>query len=1145
MANAEDSLNKSGGQRFWKWRSFRILAGIVIFVAVVLICLPLGTRLYLQKWLIDNGADTVTIDRMRLNPFTGVAALEGMNIQKDNKTVFANSTIYLNVGLKNLFGREALLQEATLADVQVNIEKFADGSMRIGSYTIPAPQAENTDTLPEAVEKLEKKVPWILRAQVVNIENVAVHYRQPDLDIELLIEKSVIERFNTDPDDLEGALVLKGSVNNAPVSLDLSTLNVIPQVDIQGKVTISDLPLDDLAEVLEEYLKPFSGKAGINGKVSCSSADKDLSVQYDGLVHLEGGDVGGKGWATKGTINYDGRASLVKKHKDIHVEADGNLQALNGSFAMPAPVINIDNSDIVISGKSSVTIAEKVIVESNASLQLASTTFAMDILEASSGKTSWDGTAHVEIDRESKRIAVRADGTLKTEEPAYSMDVDGAMMEARDQLLTWDGQVEYIKGGGSERKNYVSADGSLDSEALSFSLPEKIELSQKNLNLDGKTEVSLGKDIEVSYQGDLVTGEANVELEGIRAGNRQLTWSGDVGYLLGEKKNQTLTLKGDLAGEDIFTELEKGGLHINQQSLQSKANLSLVLAAEKPSLAGKISLELDALQIHQDDISLLTLAKVSMSEARDNGSGGMSIDALGMEDLEIHSSEKIPVQANVPSMTLSGILSPDLMSATVKRLTIDEPNVTEGAGKTLLARLDSISADAIGVNRDIAVTVDQVSAENGVFLQENGKDPVATMGKLAIGKITYSPDTGFVGNSVEVDSVFANIIRQKTTDTPDKKKEENESASEEAKEKEDPGSEQLKEKTGIPVQIKQVRVTGKSGFKFTDATLARTFMTVFGVKSLEVSDIDLNRPDHPFTYILSGTFDKYSPLEVTGKCAPLAANIFIEQQASLRNYSMQNASPYSIESIGTYFPKGRLDYTSTLKLADARIDMTNNLLFKDLATETVNGALADELNNQLPVSLDLALSMLRDSDGAIDLDVPLQGELSDLKIGLSSIIITALSKGITLAVTPYLAYTALGPTGALVFMGTKFGMKLFDTNLPPLEFETGKKELTEAHEKNLDKVGKKIEKDKKTSYSICGRVGIDEINSAGSTVDQSQSPAQNEAIRRELFKLGESRSLAVKEYLLSNFKIDENRLLICNPGLNLEKGGKPIVEFKQ
>jgi hypothetical protein len=260
---------------------------------------------------------------------------------------------------------------------------------------------------------------------------------------------------------------------------------------------------------------------------------------------------------------------------------------------------------------------------------------------------------------------------------------------------------------------------------------------------------------------------------------------------------------------------------------------------------------------------------------------------------------------------------------------------------------------------------------------------------------------------------------------------------------------------------------------------------------------------------------------------------------------MEHVSPYTINAIGTHFPTGILDYSSQLKINDGKIDMENTLVFTDLESKAVVGELAAKLDNQLPIPLNLALSMLRDRDGTINLDIPVSGEMSNLHLGLTNIIITALSKGITVAVAPYLAYTFLGPLGAVAFVGAEVGESLLHTNLPVLKFEPGAKVLTAEHKKILNTIGKTIAEDKQSNYSICTRVQHNELSAADSATTTNEDVLQNEALRKKLFELGELRSNLVKSFLLSNFEINEKELLICNPGLEFKEGTGPTISFKK
>ncbi len=439
--NPDKSKQTSKSPPLWKRRSVKIFAGVLLFTLILSFLTPIGIKLYLQKWLIENGADSATIEKVHLNPFTGVAALKGVDVQKDGRTVFGDSSIFVNIGLRFLLGREAYLQKATLSDLVIDIEQDTD-TLRVGSYSISSREKDATPAQP--LKKQDETLPWIFQAKEIDLTNVKVFYKTPDLDIKLAIDTAHVERFSTNPDDKDGRLLLKGNINGAPVHLDLTTFQVFPEVSLGGTVNISDFQLDLLAQFLGKYLKPFSGTAAIDGLVDFKMNETaDIQVAYDGTIYLDKGDIAGDGWATKGTVNWNGKASFSMDEKLMVVDTDGELRALKASFDMPDPVIDIDNSNIGILGKTKVTIGEEVIVDSQASLDLAPTTFAMDILKSSTGDADWQGSVLVETGTQSKGLLVRTDGKLSIAKPYYAMEIEAKQMEVSNETLQYVGKAHY------------------------------------------------------------------------------------------------------------------------------------------------------------------------------------------------------------------------------------------------------------------------------------------------------------------------------------------------------------------------------------------------------------------------------------------------------------------------------------------------------------------------------------------------------------------------------------------------------------------------------------------------------------------------------------------------------------------------------
>lgn len=1132
------SARQTTSRSFWQRRSVKICTGILVCMIAGVFSMPFAAKFYLQKWLLENGADLAVIEKVRFNPFSGVVGLDGVRVEKNGTTVFSDSTICLNIGMKNLLGHEALLQQATLTDVVIDIERLEDGSLRLGPYGIP-PESAGTENLSDDVAVQDGAVqeddPWILRATSIALQNITLLYKQPDLEVRLVIEEAIVEKVTTDPNDKGGTLTLKGTVNGAPVNLDLSALTVIPIVDVQGKVSFSDFPMDDLADFLSESLTAFSGTAGVDGDIMLSVAEnEDLQVTYGGLLQIDKGDVGGESWGdVRGTIAYDGNVLFTMTDDDMVVDVDGDLSASEATFDMPDPMLDIDSRNITIQGKTKVTIADEVIVDSKASLNIAPTTFAMDTLKVSTDEILWDGAVQVETGIETKGLLVRVNGKLKTRKPAYSMDMDGSLMTVDNQKLLYDGSVEYLAGIGDDGQDIVRSNGTIQAETTAFSLPKVIQIHQEGIKLAGKTEVNIGKDIHVSYDGDINSDATTLKRDGMVIGDKKLSWSGKFAYALGET-NQIITLDGGITGDEIVADIED--MHFRQKSLKTNTN-SVLKLAKSTSFNGTFSVNGKGLEVKKKKTRLMSLAELSMLNSKAKTTDGVFVESVQLNQLVLPSSVDVPVTVTVPNISLTGIESSDFLSAKVKRLSIKSPRVLDAEGKTQLVTFKSFATNNIKISDDLAITAKGGTAKNGVFLKEKDKDALATLTALHLGKLSYSMKEGFVCDSIKMDGLNGKFVREKASDSVETQAEVKEDTTQVVQAD--------KKATTIPVKIKRVSVIGESGFVFIDRSMAKAFQSVLTIESFQANDIDLNKPEQPFTYAFVGALDKYSPVRIEGKCAPLAASFSIEQDVFIQNISMLYVSAYSIEAIGTYFPDGILDYNSQLKVSDGSIDMDNNLFFTDLVIESLEGGLADSLQNQLPVSLDMALSLLRKDDGSIDIDIPISGELSDFHVGVGSIVITALSKAITFAVTPYLAYSALGPAGALAVAGAKVGKAMLDNGLPAVEFESGSSDLNNKQKEALDQSGKKMIADTGSSYGLCAKVSLSELTSASGKDVSNQSLFDDEVMWNELFQLGEKRSITIQEYLHTHFNINEERLLICNPVLQVKSGQNGVVVFKK
>ncbi len=425
-------------QRIFKKRWIRVCSSLVLLCAVFLFVLPHAVRIGLERWLLNNGADQATISKIKINLFTGAASINGIDVTLGGETVLANSDISLNIGLGALFSRQALIQRASFHNVILDIEQSEDGGWRIGSISIPP--GDGVTEKKELEEEVEEH--WFFGARQLEMVDCIIHYTQPDLKMSLLVEDAKLTKFSTNPSDKSGAFMFKGQLNDAPLDLQLDTLRITPELEIGGSIRTSGLHLDDLADLLRDYLTPFSGQAGAKGKINFTLAqDSSILVDYTGSIDLDKGDIGGPGYAIGGKkLNWSGPVSYHQdKSNKIAINLNGSLKGSGLKLNLQDQKLQLQKESFEITSKTAVTIDQQVTVNSEGTINLNGTDFTLPPYQVRNKELSWKGTAFYT----SAGQHVTVDGTLNLSEPSFALTEEERETTVTGNIISWQGIMEY------------------------------------------------------------------------------------------------------------------------------------------------------------------------------------------------------------------------------------------------------------------------------------------------------------------------------------------------------------------------------------------------------------------------------------------------------------------------------------------------------------------------------------------------------------------------------------------------------------------------------------------------------------------------------------------------------------------------------
>jgi hypothetical protein len=196
----------------------------------------------------------------------------------------------------------------------------------------------------------------------------------------------------------------------------------------------------------------------------------------------------------------------------------------------------------------------------------------------------------------------------------------------------------------------------------------------------------------------------------------------------------------------------------------------------------------------------------------------------------------------------------------------------------------------------------------------------------------------------------------------------------------------------MPISVKKV-VVDSGQANFTDRSVTPNFST--GIQALggSISGIS-SKAGSRAKVDLHGSVDQYSPVAVTGEFNVLGPKLYTDIAMSFRNMELTIFNPYSGKFAGYNISKGKLTTELHYKVDGRKLDAQHHIVIDQLE---FGDKTASKDAVSLPVKL--AVSLLKDRNGVIDLNLPVTGSLDDPKFRLAPIVwkvfVNILEKAVT------------------------------------------------------------------------------------------------------------------------------------------------------
>nr|WP_085209817.1 DUF748 domain-containing protein [Methylomagnum ishizawai] len=236
---------------------------------------------------------------------------------------------------------------------------------------------------------------------------------------------------------------------------------------------------------------------------------------------------------------------------------------------------------------------------------------------------------------------------------------------------------------------------------------------------------------------------------------------------------------------------------------------------------------------------------------------------------------------------------------------------------------------------------------------------------------------------------------------------------------------------------------------FSDLTLNPSFATQ--IRDLNGNIRGLSSQENAKAeWLLEGHINQSAPAKLYGQLQPAHFKDNTDVSLEFRGVNLTTLSPYSGKFAGYRIEKGKLDMDLRYKLKASKLEVSNRMVLDQLVLgERVESPTA----TSLPV--DMAVALLKDSAGKIDIDLPISGDLSNPQFSLGNLYSTAVQQMLT-----KLVGSPFSLLGNLVGGG--------DEKLSTVRFRAGDAELSADEKGELDKVAAALKERPELKLNIKG-----------------------------------------------------------------------------
>ncbi len=1032
---------KSAKNTFLKYRSLLIgvISILVLYTLIGFLLLPWLAERQLVNTLNERLGVKASVEQIHFNPFTFEATVDKLQLTTEqDEPLAAWDALYLNLQPLHIFTLTLRIEEISLANTELHFRRYTntDNTLtRLADKWVATAEAEN-DPEPEEVSEQDDPL-FTLEIGAFDYTDGKILYRDevPKAEFETVLSPINIhlKDFSTAAGQTAHQDLVINLENDATLTLD-GDLSLSP-LQLAGQVKLQNFSLQTPYRYLQAQL-PFELKQG----------RLDLQLAYDIDMAGEAAEID----ISAIDIDLTDFSIHPSEAADAILQA-GTLTVSNGRYSYPQNQLILDEVSV-------------------ADFKLAATRNnegKLDWLQLIADLPGQDSESAIEETEQPVAEQAGSPFTLQIGQFSYSNGAFAYRDEVPDEpfetvlnpisvqlenFSTEAGQtadVDLLIELENNAKLAVNGDLSLSPLQLSG----RANLDNFNLQMPYRyfkaqipVELNDGRmDLQVTYDVDLAdeTPKVNLSAIDLALADISIHQPGESDALL---KGGTLAVtngnyaypENQLSMENIALDDFKLSASRNKQGELNWLQLmdSLPKSEDEPEQTNQPPMQLDIANIEINNTALAVEDQIPTTPAN----LALMLSA-NMQNFSLAEGQQMPFTSTIGLETGGDIeVSGDLQlfpavavnaEANVNQLSLvplqaylsDYAHIDIQDGKVdVIASFVSDQQEPFALQGDL--TLVDLQLDN-----QKLNEKLLSLDSLSVNKVDFSVAEQRVAISeVVVDALYSRVLINENGDTNLALLIKEQPASE------NPETDTAKsdDSNGYDISLGRVKINDASS-QFTDQNLPIIFDANMQKLNGEISGFS-SSSKQPVDIELEGQVDEFGLVEINGALNPLNVTGQTNITLAFSNLDLPSMTPYTVKFAGREIAEGKADIDLTYEIVDSDLSASNNIVIRDIR---LGGRV--ESPDAMDLPLDLAVSLLKNSDGVIELNIPVSGDINDPEFAIGPVIRGAIGNAIRNIVT-----------APFRFLGSLIGSD--DDPIDSIRFRAGRSDIAPPEQERLLKL---------------------------------------------------------------------------------------------